>query len=161
VNDVAATLAAMLDGETLARRIAAARELRGMEQAELGRRMESEYGFGKHDAARAERKNPKAPAIGAGRRHALATILGVPEVWFTASDADLFTSIAGSEAPLRSRLGQLEAEVAELRAHMLTDEQIAAVRDLTVASDDLSASGSGHHENDGTADTGTTAQGAP
>lgn len=78
-----------LDADELARRIVSARELRGIDQAELGEAMKDE-GYGKHDIAKMERQDATAPPLNRGRRIALAEILRVPEWWFTADDDEMF-----------------------------------------------------------------------
>lgn len=80
---------ALLEPDELARRLISARELRGMEQAEVGDLMKDE-GYGKHDVAKMERCDPTAPPLNRGRRIALSEILRVPEWWFTSDEEDLF-----------------------------------------------------------------------
>lgn len=116
----------MLDGETLSRRIASARELRGIAQADLGLQMEEE-GFGKHDAARIERQDAKAPPFSPGRRRALSAILGVPERWFTAPDPELFARPNGRDEDLEKRLEEIE------RATRMVNKDLAPLAGLDAA----------------------------
>lgn len=67
--------------EELSRRITAARELRGISQLELGSLLAAE-GLGKHDLAKIERRDDRAPPFTPLRRYALAKVLGVSERWF-------------------------------------------------------------------------------
>jgi transcriptional regulator with XRE-family HTH domain len=77
------------DAYEIARRIKAARELRGMDQETLNDRCE-ELGIGKHDAGRLERPNgdPPPPPLTPTRRWALSQALQVPELWWTAETVD-------------------------------------------------------------------------
>jgi hypothetical protein len=86
----------LLPPEELARRLVAARHLRGIEQTEVGDYMQAE-GYGKHDIAKMERCDPSAPPLNRGRRLALSDLLRVPEWWFTADDDDLFPATTGDE----------------------------------------------------------------
>lgn len=97
----------MLDADTLARRLRAARELRALDQAELEPLLEEE-GYGKHDAARMERKDDDAPVLHEGRRRAFARIFNLPEAWFSAPDEELFLP------PAEDRLGRIELHLKKL-----------------------------------------------
>jgi hypothetical protein len=79
-----------------ARRIMAARILRGLERSELADLFAAQ-GFGWHDVAKLERGDPKMPLTPA-RRGKLAEILRVPEWWFTAPEEELWSRGPGLAA---------------------------------------------------------------
>jgi hypothetical protein len=100
----------VIDRETQARRIEAARVLRGMSRSEASKLFEAE-GFGLHDIPRLERADPKL-TLTRPRRETLARLLEVPEHWFTAEDSDLF------DMP-DDRLSRIERALTELRASIV------------------------------------------
>lgn len=117
-----------LTREELVRRVVAARELRGLTQLELGQLVADE-GLGKHDMPKLERGENGARFTGAHRR-VLASVLRVPERWFTDDDDRLFaglvidpdriTALEDALAATQDRLGpqveRLESRVLELEA---------------------------------------------
>jgi transcriptional regulator with XRE-family HTH domain len=122
-----------LNPDELARRLVAARELRGLSQEALGERMLAE-GFGRHDAARIERGDPRVP-VSPARRRGLAEVLQVPEWWFTAEtltfDGEQNEVTKLLEAVVRS-LGRLHEKLDRSQDQRATemariDERIEAV----------------------------------
>lgn len=94
-----------LSNEEIARRMKAARQLRGMSQQELND-LFAEDGLEKNEAGRLERGDL---ALTANRRYALVRHLRVPERWFTSESVD---EIVGYGETDRDRLAE---ELAELR----------------------------------------------
>ena len=78
----------MLDAPELRRRIRAARELRGLEQADLDCRFAAD-GLKKQEASRLERGELPWTAV---RARALAYHLGMPLRWFTEPNIDVLLS---------------------------------------------------------------------
>lgn len=104
-----------VSSEEAAQRIRAAREIQGMTQAELGRRLE-ECGLGKTDAGRIERGQVKLLLI---HRAALTKVLGVPDAWFTLDRDELLDrlgSLVATEQVLEERLAALESQITRLAA---------------------------------------------
>jgi transcriptional regulator with XRE-family HTH domain len=115
-----------LPPSVLARRVEAARALRGISQKDLGLRLEAE-GVGKHDAARVEREDPNAPPMDPARRGALSRVLRLPEWWWLVEDDELTARLAGDGAGVYADLEKLrddfDAKIAVLQ-HSI--EQITA-----------------------------------
>jgi transcriptional regulator with XRE-family HTH domain len=113
-----------LNPDELARRLVAARELRGLSQEALGERMLAE-GFGRHDAARIERGDPRVP-VSPARRRGLAEILQVPEWWFTAETL----TFDGEQNEVTKLLEALDAKVQEILDRVAGEDLMDEMRDL-------------------------------
>lgn len=101
----------MLDRETLARRLKAARELAGMKQSALAKKIAAD-GLGIEDVGRMERprESKGAPDLTLKHVRSLSRHLGLPEAWFTEPSLEqLFAATAGDR--LNERVGVLEEEM--------------------------------------------------
>jgi transcriptional regulator with XRE-family HTH domain len=109
-----------LDGEQLRRRLAAARELIGLDQDEMGALLK-ESGLGKTDAKRLERG---AIPFSDSHLDAYARITELPPAWFTAEDwraliyaegSPWLVELRGQRDLLQLALGDLRDELEALR----------------------------------------------
>jgi transcriptional regulator with XRE-family HTH domain len=101
-----------LEPDEVARRIRAARELRGLSQAQLGELLAAD-GLGSTDAGRIERNEIPMTRV---HRDALIRALRVPERWLTADNVDEIVGVQLSDEDLARLLGpQLLAAVRALR----------------------------------------------
>lgn len=82
------------DQDTLRRRLTSARELRGLDQRELGDLFEQD-GLGKHDPARIERGDLEMQRV---HKDAFCRHLEMPEWWFTVDEVVLEEQPVTSEA---------------------------------------------------------------
>jgi hypothetical protein len=104
----------VLDREAQARRIEAARVLRGLSRNDLSE-MFVEEGFGKIDIARLERADPDL-RLTRPRWETLARLLDVPEHWFTADDAELFDRPSSQMDRIEARLAHIDRSISALLA---------------------------------------------
>jgi transcriptional regulator with XRE-family HTH domain len=147
----------------LAARVRAARNYAGLRQEDLA----DELGVDVQTIKRRENgtSDPKK-----GERRAIAAICGVPKEFFdTSKPLELIGPLDVSERVQMlgdqleradARLAELGAEVADLRAHALTDDQRAALAELTGGGHDLWSIEPDHPGSDETEDEGATGGGA-
>jgi hypothetical protein len=114
----------VLGPEELARRIRAARELRGIEQTELGLLLAKD-GLGKHDAGRIERGVMTMQTV---HRISMSRHLRVPEEWFTEPDVDIIVGLRPSGLPTEADAALLE-QVLRAAVQALRQEQEPETRD--------------------------------
>lgn len=107
-----------LDKKTQARRIAAARELRGLDRKGLSKLFEAE-GWGRQDIAALERAEDRL-TLTQPRWETLARLLDVPTYWFTAEDDDLFERPATQLDRIEAMLQRVERLVSLLGAEAPT-----------------------------------------
>lgn len=103
----------MIDADEISRRIKAARELRGINQVDLGAMFDAE-GLNSSDPGRLERGDIE---MRAAHRYALMRCLRVPERWFTEPDVDAIVGWEDAET-VSDAVSQLENQVRLMRAEI-------------------------------------------
>lgn len=103
-----------LPADEVARRIKAARRLRGLSQVELGKRVHGD-GLGESDVGRIERMDPKLP-FSKALRLSICEHLRVPERWLLAEDVDEIVGYGGGADSVAAQVGQVLRLVEDLVA---------------------------------------------